>query len=174
MDCDRGDAFQRDDIFPAASEILEKRTEEEEEIIPECHTRAAVSENPNNDYYQFHGYLLKGNLQDAIKSCHQEFVTIISSLKESLALQLESILENDAFKAISVILDSEFYQFLKTDIVYNEVTVVVISSHLCWQITVTYTFRKKSSKSYTIKSRDTSLNVRPRNAGPISFKLVRN
>ena len=64
-------------------------------------------------------------MQDAIKSCHQEFLTIVSSLKESLALRLESILENDVFKAISVILDSASYQFLKSDIVYNEVKVVV-------------------------------------------------
>ena len=105
LDRDGGDAFQRDDIFPTATEILEKLTDEEEQIIPERRTRAPVSENTNNDYCQFHGYLLKGNLQDAIESCHQEFVTIISSLKESLALRLESILENDVFKAISVILD---------------------------------------------------------------------
>ena len=64
-------------------------------------------------------------MQDAIESCHQEFVTIISSLKESLALRLESILENDVFKAISVILNSASYQFLESDIVYNEVKVVV-------------------------------------------------
>ena len=137
LDCDGGDTFQRDDIFPTVSEILEKLIDEEEEIIPKRRTWAAVSENPNNDYCQFHGYLLRGNLQDAIESCHQEFVTIISSLKESLALRLESILENDVFKAISVILDSESYQFLESDIVYDEVKVVVISSHLCWQITVT-------------------------------------
>ena len=37
LDCDGGDAFQRDDIFPTASEILEKLTDEEEEIIPKCH-----------------------------------------------------------------------------------------------------------------------------------------
>ena len=125
LDCDGGDAFQRDDIFPTASEILEKLTDEEEEIIPEHHTQAAVSENPNNDFCQFHGYLQKDNLQDAIESCHQEFVTIISSLKESLALRLESILENDVFKAISVILYSEFYQFPKSEIVYDEVKVGV-------------------------------------------------
>ena len=71
-------------------------------------------------------------MQDDIESCHQEFVTIISSLKESLALRLESILENDVFKAISVILDSESYQFLESDIVYDEVKVVVdyFESHL--------------------------------------------
>ena len=124
LDHDGGDAFQRNDIFPTASEILEKLTDEEEEVIPECRTRAAVSENPNNDYCQFHGYLLKGNLQDAIESCHQEFVTIISSVKESLALRLESILENDVFRAISVILDSKSYQFLESDNVYDEVKVV--------------------------------------------------
>ena len=39
LDRGGGDAFQRDDIFPTASEILEKLTDEEEEIIPECHTR---------------------------------------------------------------------------------------------------------------------------------------
>ena len=125
LDQDRGDAFQKDDIFPTASEILEKLTDEEEEIIPEQHTQAAVSENPNNDFCQFHGYLQKDNLQDAIESCHQEFVTIISSLKESFALQLDSILENDIFKAISVILDSESYQVLESDIVYDEVKDVV-------------------------------------------------
>ena len=37
LDCGGGDVFQRDDIFPTASEILEKLTDEEEEIIPKCH-----------------------------------------------------------------------------------------------------------------------------------------
>ena len=124
LDHDGGDAFQRDDIYPTESEILEKLTYEEEEIIPERRTQAAVSDNPNNDYCQFRGYLLKGNLQDAIESCHQEFVTITSSLKESLALWLESILEIDIFKVVSVILDSDSYQFLESDIVYDEVKVV--------------------------------------------------
>ena len=61
LDREWGDAFQRDDIFPKASEILEKLTDEEEEIIPKYRTQAAVSENPYNDYCQFHGYLLKVN-----------------------------------------------------------------------------------------------------------------
>ena len=86
LDRDGGDDFERNDKFPTASEILEKLTDKEEEIIPEHCTRAGPSENPNNDYCQFHGYVLKGNLQDALESCHQEFVTIVSSLKESLAL----------------------------------------------------------------------------------------
>ena len=84
VDRDGGDAFQRDDIFPRANEIFEKLTDEEEEIIPECCTRATVSENPNNDYCQFHGYLPKGNLQDAIESCHQKFVTVISWLSKGI------------------------------------------------------------------------------------------
>ena len=37
LDRDGGDAFQRDDILLTASEILEKLTDEEEEIIPKCH-----------------------------------------------------------------------------------------------------------------------------------------
>ena len=124
LDHDGGDVFQRDDIYPTESEILKKLTYEEEEIIPERRTQAAVSDNPNNDYCQFCGYLLKCNLQDAIESCHQEFVTVTSSLKESLALWLESILENDIFKVVSVILDSDSYQFLESDVVYDEVKVV--------------------------------------------------
>ena len=66
LDRDGGDAFQRDNIFPTASEILEKLTDEEEKIIPKCRTRRAASENSNNDYCHFHGYFLKGNLQDDI------------------------------------------------------------------------------------------------------------
>ena len=38
LDRDGGDAFQRDDILLTASEILEKLTDEEEEIIPKCRT----------------------------------------------------------------------------------------------------------------------------------------
>ena len=38
LDCGGGDAFQRDDVFLTASEILEKLTDEEEEIIPDCRT----------------------------------------------------------------------------------------------------------------------------------------
>ena len=34
-------------------------------------------------------------------------------------------MENDAFKAISIILDSESYKFLDADITYNEVKVIM-------------------------------------------------
>ena len=74
LERDGGDAFQRADMFPTASDILGKLTDEEKEIVPQCCTRAAVSENPKIDYCQFHGYLLKDNLQDPIESCHQESV----------------------------------------------------------------------------------------------------
>ena len=54
----------------------------------------------------------------------KNLLLFVTSLKESLALLLESILENNVFKAISIVLDSESYQFFESDVVYDEVKVV--------------------------------------------------
>ena len=50
---------------------------------------------------------------------------IIASLIEVLKTWLHPLLENDAFRAISFILDSESYKFLDADITYNEVKVIM-------------------------------------------------
>ena len=65
-----------------------------------------------------------------------EFKTIVESLIEALNTRLEPLLENDVFKAISIILDSESYKFLDVDIIYDEVKVIVEHLSLCFSLTI--------------------------------------
>ena len=67
------DVFHCDDIFKTASEILEQLSDEEDDITPELQTRAAAAENPNNDFCQFHGYLLEWDLDSAMEINLLEF-----------------------------------------------------------------------------------------------------
>ena len=55
---DGKEPFHRDYIFKTASEILEL-SNEEDDMIPEHQTRAAAAKNLNNDFCEYHGYLLK-------------------------------------------------------------------------------------------------------------------
>ena len=55
----------------------------------------------------------------------KEFKTIVESLIKALKSRLELLLENEVFKAICIILDSQLYLFLSVDIIYNEVKVIV-------------------------------------------------
>ena len=117
---DGSDAFHRDYIFKTASEILEQVSENKEDIVPDCQTRAAAAENPNNNFFNFHGYLLKGDLETAMDVNHKEFKHITPSLIEALNTRLQPLLENDVFKASSIILDSKSYKFLDVDKIYDE------------------------------------------------------
>ena len=120
-----GEAFHRDDVFPTASDILEQLADNDEEILPERQTRAQAAANPNNNHALFHDYLLKGSVEDAIETCKNEYIMIVELLKEALSTRLESLLENDLFKSISIILDSESYQFIEPNVIYEEIQVVV-------------------------------------------------
>ena len=123
---DGKETFHRDDIFKTASEILEQLSDEEGDIISEHKTRAAAAENPNNDFCEFHGYLLRGSLDSTLEIINlKEFKTIVESLIKALKSRLEPLLENEVFKAIFIILDSESYPFLSVDIIYEEVKVIV-------------------------------------------------
>ena len=121
---DGSDAFHRDDIFKTASEILKQISVEREDIVPECQTRAAVVENPNSNFCNFHEYFLKGDLETAMEVNCKEVNHIIASLIEALKTQLQPLLENDIFKVISITLDSKSYKFLNVDIIYDEVKVI--------------------------------------------------
>ena len=109
MNRDGKEAFHRHDIFKTASEILEQLSNEENDIIPERQTRVAAAENPNNDFCEFHGYILTGSLDSAMEIKLKEFKTIVESLIKALKSRLEPLLENEVFKAICIILDSESY-----------------------------------------------------------------
>ena len=106
---DGKEAFHRNDIFKTASEILEQLSNEENDIIPERQTRVAAAENPNNDFCEFHGYIVTGSLDSAMEIKLKEFKTIVESLIKALKSRLEPLLKNEVFKAICIILDSESY-----------------------------------------------------------------
>ena len=107
MNRDGKEAFHRNYILKTASEILEQILNEEDDITPEHQTRAAAAENPNNDFCMFHGYLLTGSLDSAMEITLKEFKTVIDSLIKALKSCLEPLLQNEVFKAICIIWDSE-------------------------------------------------------------------
>ena len=84
---DGSDAFHHCDIFKTASKILE-RLPVDKDIIPERQTWAVATENPNNNFCNFHGYLLKGDLETAMDINCEEFKHITASLIETLKTQL--------------------------------------------------------------------------------------
>ena len=55
----------------------------------------------------------------------KEFKTIVESVIKALKFHLEPLLENEVFKTICIILDSESYLFLSVDIIYDKVKVIV-------------------------------------------------
>ena len=54
----------------------------------------------------------------------EEYKMIITALIEALNTRLEPVLENEVFKAISIILDSESYKFLDVEIIYDEIKLI--------------------------------------------------
>ena len=84
-----------------------------------------AAENPNNRFFEFHGYLLKGDLERAVEINCKEFKSILESSIEALKSRLQPLLDNDVFRAISMILDSESCKFLDGEIIYDEVKVIV-------------------------------------------------
>ena len=61
----------------------------DKDIIPEHQTWAVASENPNNNFCNFHEYLLKGDLETAAMDINcEEFKHITASLIEILKTQL--------------------------------------------------------------------------------------
>ena len=112
-------------IFKTASKILEQHSVDEEDIVPECESRAAAAENSNNNFFNIHGYLLKRDLETATEVNCKEFKHIITSLIEALKALLQPLLQSDMVKAVSIILDSESFKFLNADIIYNEVKVIM-------------------------------------------------
>ena len=69
--------------------------------------------------------LLTGSLDCAMEINLKEFKTIVGSLIKALKSHLEPLLENEMFKAICIILDSESCPFPSFDIIYDEVKVIV-------------------------------------------------
>ena len=65
----------------------------------------------------FHGQLLKGVSETTMKVNCKEFKHIIASLIEALQTWLQSLLENNVFKAISIMLDPESYKCLDAEII---------------------------------------------------------
>ena len=107
-----------------ASEMLEQLSNDEDEEIPECRTRADAAADPGNDYSDFHGYLLTRSAEDALISCYDEVISIAMDLKDALETRLSPLLENHVFKSISLILDSLSYQHTTIDSLIVDLDVV--------------------------------------------------
>ena len=116
--CDGHKALRHDEIFPSASEILDQ-LEDNNNIFYESHTRANAMEN--NEYVTFHGYLLSGSIDDAMSKCHNEFVSIIDKLCESLESQLNPLVTNPVFKAIAIVLDAESYSHYEFEYLFEQI-----------------------------------------------------
>ena len=70
--------------------MLKQITNEEEEIVLVSQTGADVAANPNSNYSKFHGYITKGNIEDAIATCHSEFIDIFPKVKTALTVQISN------------------------------------------------------------------------------------
>ena len=103
---------------------MEQLSVDEEDIVPKHQTQAAASENPKNNFCNFHDYLLKEDLETAMEVNCKE-IKHIKSLIEALKTRLQPLLENDFVKAISIMLDSESFKFLDANIIYNKLKVIV-------------------------------------------------
>lgn len=75
---------------------------------------------------------LKGDLEAAMDKNCEEFKHIIVSLIEALKTWLQSLLENNMFKPISIIMDSESYKVRDDDIIYEEAKVIAESFKVCF------------------------------------------
>ena len=69
--------------------MLEQLTNEEK-IAPVRQTQADVAATPNNNYSKFHGYILKGSIEDTIRTCHSKFINILN-LKTPVTVQMELV-----------------------------------------------------------------------------------
>ena len=108
-----------------AIEILEQLSnDEDEDIIPDRWTRADATANPGNDYFDFHGYLLTGSVEEALTLCYGEVISTDMDLKDTLETCLNPLLENDVFKSICLILDSSSYQHTTIDSLVADIDVV--------------------------------------------------
>ena len=115
---------------------MEQISVDKQYIKPERQTQATFAKNPNSNFCNFHGYLLKGDLGTAMEVNCKEVKHIIASLVEALKTRLQPLLENDVFKVINIILDSESYKFLDADIIYNDVKVIVKHIKMCFLPTI--------------------------------------
>ena len=63
---------------------MEQLSDDKKDIVPEYQTRAEVAENPNSNFCNVHGYLLKGDLETEMEVNYKEVKHIIASLVEAL------------------------------------------------------------------------------------------
>ena len=56
-----------------------------------------------------------------MSKCHNEFVSIINKLCESLETRLNSLVTNPVFKAIAIVLDVESYSHYKFEYLFEQI-----------------------------------------------------
>ena len=121
VDEEKGEAFKRRELFPTCS-ILDQITVEEKETVAPRQTRSDVAPTLTN--FSYHGYLLKGSLEHALKECLEEFVPILSKLETSLAKRLGSLTEEPICKAMAQLLDTKCYHSSDVNEIKEKVSLI--------------------------------------------------
>ena len=122
VDEEKGEAFKRRELFPTCRSILDQITVEEKETVAPRQTRSDVASTSTN--FSYHGYLLKGSLEHALKECSEEFVPILSKLETSLAKRLGSLTEEPIFKAMAQLLDTKCYHTSDVNEIKEKVSLI--------------------------------------------------
>lgn len=122
VDEEKGEAFKRRELFPTCCSILDQITVEEKETVAPRQTRSDVASTSTN--FSYHGYLLKGSLEHALKECSEEFVPILSKLETSLAKRLGSLTEEPIFKVMAQLLDTKCYHTSDVNEIKEKVSLI--------------------------------------------------
>ena len=115
------DPFVNPEFFPTFNKFIEQLKEEPEELLPFRQTRNDAEANPGGFKFNFHGYLLTGNPDKAKEKGKELYTEILTALEEALIQQLDCIIENPLYKAITAFLDTRGYQYTDFDEIYAHV-----------------------------------------------------
>ena len=80
--------FKRKELIPTCSSILEEIVVDDSEVIPDRQTRSDKASVSLREFNLYHGYILKGNPEQALKECSKEFIGILASLESALTTRL--------------------------------------------------------------------------------------
>ena len=103
------DAFRRPELLPVCSLLLNNDLSEElEGIIPNRATRLRTRENPADDQTLYHGYLLRGKIDDSL-ALVKDNIMILDNLIQHLDHQLESVIKDPVIKSMAIFLDTKLF-----------------------------------------------------------------
>ena len=100
-------AFSYPEIFPTVCKMKDQIVPENNNVLPECKTRAVATTNPNS-YSLFHeDYLLQGDLESALRKVTEVISEIATKLNTCIQQRPNRFVSNPLFIAVSIFLDTQ-------------------------------------------------------------------